>query len=317
MIVSDIYEDARDAFGKCDQAMIFRRMGDAINLLANKNPAWNPLIGYLEACVCNECVALPRDVKTPLTVAICDNPAFPRDRWFEFHINGPGPAGCTSKWFWDDRGEVPIFREITTPSRIQAILQTAQDDGKSLRIYGFDANDRELYTIDSSGVATEGILVPMNFASPQATPSSTLIKRITRIRRAETANFVQLFAIDPATSLSTLIGYYYPDEIEPRYRRIRVKSGTTVKMMYRRNTRDIRTMNDYVPIDSRMAMIIAMKSVREYLHGNNVTAEQLSAQATNLLNDEQGSQEIGSGDLPQINMYATTNADDRMYGRRF
>lgn len=75
--------------------------------MANKGP-WSPLIAYLTVGVVNQYfVTLPSTVEIPLRVNFDTNPAFPRDKLYEFTMNGPG-AGPAVDWSWSDTAEATV-----------------------------------------------------------------------------------------------------------------------------------------------------------------------------------------------------------------
>src|SRR5438128_2452721 len=102
--VRDLLDDAKDILGTCDQATVFARLTDAIEVLANKGQ-WDPLLAYLSTNVTdNVLVTLPEQVEVPLRINIDGHPAFARDRLFEFTLNGPG-SGPLVSWTWADFGD--------------------------------------------------------------------------------------------------------------------------------------------------------------------------------------------------------------------
>src|SRR4029077_7103244 len=48
IIVADLYDSACDIFGPIGQQKIFDRITEAIELLTNYGPMWDPLIGYVD-----------------------------------------------------------------------------------------------------------------------------------------------------------------------------------------------------------------------------------------------------------------------------
>ena len=105
MLVSDIYDDAKEVLGFANQDKIFRRITDAIEVLANKG-SWEPLLAYVIIPVTDSVyVSLPDSVEVPLRVALDNNPTFSRGRMYEFTMNGPGPNSERVDWSWEDRGE--------------------------------------------------------------------------------------------------------------------------------------------------------------------------------------------------------------------
>lgn len=214
MIVSDIFQKAVEVLGFSDETKVFDRISDAVEALANKSSTWSGLEGYVDICVgCNNIVALPWEIETPLGVNIGGLPARSRGRWFEFHLNGPGSNNCPCDWVWDDRGEVPTIQDILTPSPIIAISEKIEDDNALLRVYGYEklANGEER-PIQSYG------------------PEKPIVNRYL------TASFVQPTGLAPVTiAINSSEGFLKNQELivwnsttmRPNYYRIKTRPDTT------------------------------------------------------------------------------------------
>ena len=289
MLVSEVIDDIKDTFGMCANEALYRRLTDAVRMLSNKGGKyWDGLLGYMTVSVDSDTntITLPRDVLTPLEVNFDDYPTFGRDRWFEFHLNGPG-GGAALKYdkAWDDKGFYPTFRTFTTPSQITAIPD-GTETGKTITIIGYDTDDREVSeTID------------INFATPAVT--TQVFASVTRVLKDSTDNPVKLYTY-VGGSVNTLIGWYYPDEKEPQYRRIRVSARENVTMLYRRKTLDLTNENDYIPLQNRLAVVQACRAVK-YRYENMLQEALIAEQdALNLLEEEQGARNIETPVGPQI-----------------
>lgn len=109
MIVSEIFNDAKEVLGFCDDAKVFSRLTDAIEALANKGQ-WEPLLAYLVIPVTNQnYVILPDTIEVPLRVNLSGNPAFGRDKLYEFTMNGPGTLDERVDWSWEDQGDIDVI----------------------------------------------------------------------------------------------------------------------------------------------------------------------------------------------------------------
>lgn len=196
MIFADIKKDVKEILGMCSDDLIYRRATKAIQTLMNKGN-WNPLIGIMDICACSDgrTVALPRDVETPLAVNTNGNPGFFRNKWFEFHLNGPGSDRCNQKdnctWAWDDKGVFPTFMDIIQPSYLTVIAEHKTDLSKKIRIFGKDETGKEIYTQDEDGVYKLGYEPSVNLFSDF--PSGLIIPEDTRIfKRKFTAGTIDI-----------------------------------------------------------------------------------------------------------------------------
>lgn len=302
MVVGDIYpEPSRNIFGQCSEEEIFPLISRARDLLANKSPAYDPMLGEMTVCAQRGIITLPPDVLEPLGLLINGVPAIARDLWYQYHINGTGRTqwNYSMPLYWDNMPERPIIRELPSVCRLMAVPQYATDNGKSFRVFGKDENDREIYTLNADGTTTQGFLVTMNKEMPVVTDRN--IKYIDRILREATNGYVKLYALN-STSESMLLGDYEPQDTQPLFRRIRVQACSQVRMQYRRRMRPITSVNDFIPIANTMAMILAMKAIKFYLLNNLQEAQNFEANAVRLLNEEQDTRNAQSGIGPQINI---------------
>jgi hypothetical protein len=165
MIVNDIYLPAKEILGKCDRDVVFQRLTEAITLLANKGN-WDPLVGFVDICGSSDLrtFALPNDVETPLAVNICGKPAYMRNKWHEFHLNGAG-SNRETPWSWDDAGLVPTISDIIQPSILVAVADLQNDLSTRIRVFGKDSQGRVLRTQEPDGTWKDGYEVPANILS--------------------------------------------------------------------------------------------------------------------------------------------------------
>lgn len=286
LLVSDIFDDAKDVFGHCSEPRLFRWITDAIELLANKGEV-DTLVGYVDLCVSGQCVTLPREVETILAVNIGGHPSIGRDELFSFHLNGPGDftTGCRFEWF--NTGSFPTYRELACPSKLIAFLDSEEDSGKMIRVFGFDDQNRPLRT-KVGNVWEDGYRVPTIFGYALPDSTAPTISRITDIVKDRTVGNIRLSSFDNSTSSGTLLGIFEPDETKPNYRRIKIgRSCDWVRIAYRKRSAQIFSINDRILLHSRPALILAMMALKKYREFDLGTAMQLEAQATRLLTEKE------------------------------
>lgn len=159
MFVSEIIDQVIEVLGRCDRQKALRRISDAVRALQDEGD-WNANIGLLDITTFGDgsTVTLPRDVETPLAVAISGMPAFMRDEFFRYHLNGDGLTDeHVVPWAWDDSGAVPNFMDIGTPGPLIARCDSDSDVGTAVRVLGFDADGRELRQQLENGEFIDGI----------------------------------------------------------------------------------------------------------------------------------------------------------------
>lgn len=286
LVVNDIYSEAEEIFGHCDEEKLLRWITDAVELLANKGEI-DVLCGAVDLCVDERNVTLPREVETVLAVNMGGRPALGRDELFSFHLNGPGDFSTSCKYSWSNVGNFPTYRDLRCPGKVIAFLDSAQDNGKELRIYGFDQENRPLRTY-ANGAWTDGYIVPTIYGYAVPESSAPTISRITWISKAITVANVRLTTFDVGSSSGTLLGVFEPDETLPSYRRIKLnRSCDWVRLYYRRRSLKLRSRNDRILLHSRPALILAMQAIKKYREFDLPTALGLEAQATRLLTEKE------------------------------
>lgn len=285
-IVDDIWDESKVIFGHCKEPRLFRQISDAIQLLANKGEI-DTLTGYLDICVSNNCITLPNEVETVLAVNIGGHPSLGHDDLFSFHLNGPGDFDRSCKFDWFNTGRFPTYRDLPCPSRLVAFLDNQDDEGKQIRVFGFDNQNRPLRT-QVNGDWMDGLLVPTIFGYALPASSDPIVSRITGIVKDRTVANVRLSSFDNATGSGTLLGIYEPDETRPAYRRIRISPGSDwVRICYRKRTADVYTRNDRILLHSRLALLLAMRAVKKYEENDVGTALGFEAQAARLLTERE------------------------------
>jgi hypothetical protein len=286
MFVSSVIEEARNAVGKCDNATVFRRITDAVRL-ANNSGKFDANIAVMDICVCNGCATLPADVATVLAVNVDGQPSLIRDQWFQFNVNGPGIQKYVPYGYSDEQGLVSTYRDPSGPVKFVAQLESALDSGKSLRVFGWDADGKRVYSPGPSGVLEDGVLVPTVFGFSQPNPAAGEMTRIDRVQKDETNGFIKLVAVNSDTLTShTTIGYYLPWETNPSYRRIRVPGLSWLRIKYRKKDLEVRGLNDWINIENRQALLLLVKSVKYSLENALDQAANFEQAGMKLLSNE-------------------------------
>jgi hypothetical protein len=286
LLVSEIWDEAKEVFGHCNEEKLLRWITDAVQLLANKGEV-DPLIGYVDLCVSGRCITLPREVETVLSVNIGGNPSRGRDELFSFHINGPGDFRDTCDFTWDNSGNFVTYRDLTCPSKLISFVEEPADAGVELRVFGFDEQNRPLRT-NANGVWSDGLLVPTIYG--YALPASTdpLVSRITAIVKGRSVANIRLSSFDNSTFTGTLIGIFEPDETKPLYRRIRINTNDSwVRLCYRKRSLELISQNDRILLHSRPALILAMHALKKFRELDIASAVQFEAHATRLLTERE------------------------------
>jgi len=283
----DIFDDAKDIFGICREEKLFRYMTDAIRMLANKGDI-DPLVGALDICVQNKCVTLPREVETVFGVNLAGRPALGHNELFSWHLNGPGDCKGRCDYSWFDELPAVTYKDIICPGKLIAFVDKPSDSGKKLRVFGFDKQNKPLQTL-VDGVWEEGLLVPTIYGYAVPAASDPTVGRITDIVKEPSDGIIRLSTFDSSSSSGTLIGIYDPDETHPRYRRIKISRGCPwVRIVYRKKSFEITSVNTRILLHSRFALVMAMKAVKFYLDSDVANGMQFEAHASRILTEQEG-----------------------------
>lgn len=286
LTVEEIWDEASEIFGHCNEKKLLRWISDSVQLLANKGEI-DPLVGSVDMCVAGQCVTLPREVETILAVNIGGHPALGRDELFSFHLNGPGDFCTPCDWSWTNVGGFPTYRDLPCPGKLIAFLDSPEDEGKELWVFGFDDQNRPLRTRVGAGWK-DGYLVPTIYGYALPDSTAPTISRITSIRKAVTVANVRLSSLDNSTTNGTLLGIFEHDETEPRYRRIKIhRCAEWVRLQFRRRSLELRSRHDRIFLHSRPALLLAMHALKSYRQTDIAAGVQFEAQATRLLSERE------------------------------
>ncbi len=287
--VSYINDDVKKILGTCDEDTKFRRLNEAVELLANKGD-WDPLLGRVDICVQDRFLSLPREVETVISVNIGGRPAIGQDKLFNFHLNGPGDDGFnrTCRYTWKDGFDCPTFKDLQYPSKLVSRVFNAEDSGKELWVYGQDDLGNDIRTKEGD-TWYDGYRVPTIFGYQVPDADAPLFRRVTRVRKAD--NFVSnvsLTSFDASLTTGTLIGMYQYDETEPLYRRIELSVGCKwARIAYRKNLFRLKSLNDLIPLHSSLAVLLALRAIKAYNSGDLGEGQGFEATATRFLAEEQ------------------------------
>lgn len=277
LTVQEVYPEIQRVLGNCDDVEFYSKTNEAIEELANI-ANWDPMVVYLDICT-NACeITLPDDIEVPLAVNVGGSPMDFRNKWFEFHLNGPGTECCASgcSFAWTDKGNFPTFRDPIHASQVAAYPEDQEDVGANVRVYGYDDCNKWIMTADCNGVLQDGFDVPVLSGFGKGMTTDQKVKRITRVSKTVTSSFIKLVALDPGShSGGTLLGLFRPNMTEPSFRRIIVNGAGTgglnsgcctswVRMRARRKTFKVSQMSDMIPLHSVTALKMMAQAIKKY-----------------------------------------------------
>jgi hypothetical protein len=293
---------SNDLLGITDRAKIIDYIARAIEIAEYKTN-WNSKMGTIDVC-CDEhgIVTLPSFVEVPLAVNVGGYPARFHNDWFQYHLNGPGShAGCggASHFSWEDEQFTPVIQDLNGWKWLAAITEDPRDgDGsKSLIVEGLTNrftnsgwNEQVAFTPGvGTAPSTPGVTIPLLTCTASTDQQITPFKWIFGITKPKTFGFIKLIGIsDKQAGTGVTLGYYAPNETNPRYRRIKVSAKCKwVRIKYRRTTQPLENDYDVLPLSSYQAILDLLKCIRLRETNNIDIAEQYEAKAVQLLTEIQ------------------------------
>ncbi len=305
VVVSDVYDMAAEIFGPIGRTKLFDRMTMAIEVLRNK-AHWDCEVGMVDIwlpdrsdvvnvqrCKGSGLFTLPRFVEAVISLNICGEPGVSRNRWYEFHLNGNGERNRAAHGKWDDVGETCIIQDLiidpdtrlVIPVKVSAICSSSADNGVKTTLYGFeryeDGTEGEVYR---NGVP--GYQITANATLPTPAGDAPNWVRIDRIKRDVSTDFVRLVSWDSGSE-GMLLGHWYPDETEPKYRKIKVhtEKAKRIRVMYRKRFQKITSLFQPIQLRSRLAIENMMRSI-QMQPTDQSTAQMYEQIAVNYLSEE-------------------------------
>jgi hypothetical protein len=269
----------QDVLGISDRDAIIGYLLRAIELIAWK-ANWDPYLGDMDICS-DSCgrVTLPSEVGVPLAVNVGGFPAYFRNSWFKYHINGPGDVrgmsagsvvGPRCGYVWDDELSSPTFQDLTQYCYMAAIVEDPVDGNGSLSLQVMGEtmdpmyNQKMVVTIPPSGPSQPGVMIPLLTGYASTDAAATQFRKITRVIKPVTRGYVKLIGFPGVQQAQGVtIGYYAPNETDPSYRRIRVNASCKwVRLRYRRSEIKFVYDTDIIPLPCREVLIELLKAVR-------------------------------------------------------
>ncbi len=302
---------SQDILGITNRATIIDYISRAVEIAAYKGN-FDPWIKNLDVCS-NEsgCVTLPAFVGTVMQVNIGGRPSWFRNSWYQFHINGVGSGnqcGGIAGFVSDDLGFTPVHQELKEWSYLAAVCEDPIDGNGSLsiRVLGDtvdkNCNPKEAITIPVSGPSESGVTVPLFFGASVPDRGVTAFRKIVQVIKPVTRGYVKLIAYPNRNGADGVtIGYYAPNETNPRYRKIRVSQNCQwVRIRFRMS--DLPLVNDWdiVPLESYQATLDLIKAIRLRETNNYDIAEVAETKAVNLLREIQATLDGPAMDPIQI-----------------
>jgi hypothetical protein len=308
MLVADISDELCEQSGLVATGpratIFFKRLSRAIQFCA-KQGLFDAQQFYLELNVQDgsQLVILPREVLTPIAVNLNKKPAFSRTRLYEFSLSGPGEqSGGLVGWQWAEMLYYPLLAFLPSVGSQLSVQGDPSDDGKNISFFGLDVNGNEINET-----------ITLNHTL-QSTNYSYAIMR--RVKKDVTLKRLPVYL----SGTTDIVANYYADETNPQYRVIKLsKKASAIRMLFKCVTLEVRSLDDYIPLDSHDAVLYAFRAVNLALNSESAQADEIKKfqdMAVAALQDEQKSRnaatELAAANQVQPAFNLNTNNRDSL-----
>jgi hypothetical protein len=252
IVVSEVIGQVGRVLGTCDPDYTYDVLTRAIELLANKptktNVLWDPMLVYVDIpMVSGFYVCLPPHVEKPIKININRQPAFTRNMFFEFSMNGPGSNDPESGWQWQDRGWKPLQKPWPTGgTQFMINSSDANDTGTLVKVNVINQDQSTTWMDAFIGTAGPRIYGLLEVSKP--------------VTRGTLSLYASAFIYEPQ-----LVATWAPDVLYPQFEWIKLsQSGASCKILARRRTHKITQPTDVIPLSNRQAIITACIAIKSF-----------------------------------------------------
>jgi len=292
---------ANEVVGVCvDKPEFLALVNEATERLMVRGGFWNT-VKKLRTCVRCSSIVWQRAVEQVLATNFCGRQIVNTGYWAQWlPMSGPdyrcAASRCGNVMIVHD-GQVPVQANLKCgePRYIRAFLAYNADVGKTVTIFGIDANGQEIFTKRSDGTWLPGVVLTL--AKPYVgTPF--LVREVTRVLKDATMGPVRLYAYDATNDVMEDMAYYQPSERSPSFLHSTIKglrgmrtagacNGlTSVEALVKLRFVAVELDEDEVLIDNWVALKQMMLAIRAEDAGDDTNAEVLQAKAVRELNRE-------------------------------
>ena len=168
------------------------------------------------------CVVLPRQIRTIIKGAWCQIPAKNLPVWYEFDLNGPGVLNTDSApgpSFVDHLTDCK-FDDLTAGAvnrKLRITTDQVEAAGLYTWLYGYDENNQWIRT-QVGGVWVDGERIDLGSAP---ITSTNFFTSLVRVHKDATVSITRIYEWNATTAaVVKQLGQYEPSETDPIYRRV-------------------------------------------------------------------------------------------------
>jgi len=168
-------------------------------------------------------ITLPREFARIINMAVCNQPIYIHNEFYELLPGGPGPMPdtlCCSDWCGSvagyERGVWPTKVALTaTNQRLRVYTTDDRDLGAKILFVALDQNGNTIYGMDGLRTVTGFYITTLlPFAD-----SSFDVSEIQSVVKPMTFGDILVYQVDQTTGVEVLLSRYLASETNPAYRR--------------------------------------------------------------------------------------------------
>jgi hypothetical protein len=219
---------------------------------------WKGMVVKLSLPASSGFVTLPRAFQNLLVHRYRGYPGPMFTQYHEFSVNGPGElreANAYSGQLVDAGDGFATQADIETPGTLRVIPGSSDDADKVIRVYGEDADGKEIF--DADGLRGKNITLVL--------PSANTVQVFSKVTGiAAPQNIVAHWTLAVVNgSEVTEIGHYAPGETRPRYRRYKTgKTESAIEVLAQRRFVPAVAESDWVVPGNLTALRYGLQALR-------------------------------------------------------
>lgn len=283
----------------CTSSQTFLDLVNAAIRQLMQRGGWFATVQPMRFCLQSNCFVLPPFVESVLAVNLNGHRIDVANLWYDFepltpwhrHAAGLGYqfGGCCGGITAVSDAMTSVVGQVPPQSTnyLRFYVSHQNDYGKTIYVYGLDANGQKFISTFPDGTVQEGL--PLVLVKPYV--QSPLFSWVTRIVKPITAGVIRGYLYDPVSGLMNLLGEYQPNETLPQYVHMKLEgahgaSGNTISCLVKLKFIPVYNDNDIVLIDNEDAIRDMILSLREKEQGNIEGSMALEASALRELNHQ-------------------------------
>jgi hypothetical protein len=268
-------------------------VNEAVDSLMRRGNFWGTT-QPMQGCVYDGCVVWPRYVASVLAINNRCRHTTVANHWFEF-------MNWSREWHYGlyedyrrrgrvavsvNDGTLPVFNPIPCgqPRGVRFYIDNQNDAGKTIVIYGRDANNQVLTGARPDGTTQDGWVITLGITPVQTLPLNTIF----RVVKDPTLGRVRGYQVDSNGVLYDM-ALYDPAETSPDYVRTRVPTNPRFPMitaLVKLAFIPVQYPDDLVPIENIEAIANMVYSIKKKEQGDLQEALALDKLAIRSLNYE-------------------------------